>query len=372
MPSLVTVRKDSSLALTLLSAALLMGQPAAAQAAPTTPASPGNASTQMPASGITLQAAITAALQNNADVRTAQANLEKASATNTAAQADPSVLVAAKLSARNAAALAAAQLSGARLAALQSTTAAFLAVLEGQESVSVQTLQVQADQKAVQVAQAKQQVGNATALDVQNAQNTLAASEQGLADARAQLALAQARLGTLTGLAGKLQVLAPDNVSPAAASLAQLQGQLPRLSALVAAGNAVSEAQLAVDLANNDYTPARTLADARTALANAQRSQLSAQQNAAQTLASAYQTWQNATELLAVAISREDAAKKNFEQDTARLQSGTISAVDLQATGLLLKKAQYTRLQAQGNVLEALAALSVAAGQNLSGVGGTL
>ena len=125
-------------------------------------------------------------------------------------------------------------------------------------------------------------------------------------------------------------------------------------------------------LADNDFTPARTLQDAKTALANAQRSQDSAQKAAGQTLASTYQAAQNASELLQVALNREAAAQKTYTQDSARLRSGTISAVELQSTQLTLKKAQYSRLQAQNNVTEALAALSVAAGQNLTGIGGAL
>lgn len=350
--------------LAALSLCLLIGPPALAQT--TTPSA-----TQTPAQrSVSLLDVVSATLQNNAEVRTAQANLAQATAANTAAQADPSVLVAAKLNASQALGLAQAQERAARLGALQNTVNAFLDVLEGQQNVEVQALQVQADQRAVQVAQAKQQVGNATTLDVQNAGTTLAASQQNLADARAQLSLAQARLTTLAGLNATVQVTSP-TLPTLNRTLAQLQGTLPRLSTLVSTSNAVRAAELTVNLANNDYTPARVLQDARTALANAQRSQVSAQQTAEQQLASAYQAMQNAAELLAVAASREDAAQKTYTQDTARLQSGTISAVDLQASQLNLKKAQYARLQAQGNALKALAALSVASSQNLTGVGGT-
>ena len=137
--------------------------------------------------------AVTAALANNADVKTAQANLDKAQAANRAAQADPSTLVAAKLSASNAFTEAQAATRNARLNTLQNTITAYTSLLEAQENVELQTLQVQVDQKAVQIAQTKQTIGNATALDVQNAQNTLTGSQQTLADARAQVNLAAAK-----------------------------------------------------------------------------------------------------------------------------------------------------------------------------------
>lgn len=320
----------------------------------------------------TASAAVLAALTNNADVKTAQANLEKAQAANRAAQADPSTLVAAKLGASNALTLSQASLRGAKLNTLQGTVTAYTALLEAQENVELQTFQVQVDTKAVQVAGIKLNIGNATPLDVQNAQNTLSASQQALADARAQVTLASAKLATLTGLTAGVKAAGATAVPKLSVTLAALKANLTILSSVVGANNDVTAAQLSVKLATNDFTPARTLQDAQTALANAQRSLGSAQNTTAQALASAYQNAQNTYDLLAVAQSREAAAQKGYNQDAARLKSGTISAVDLQGTQLTLKKAQYARLQAQDNVLEALAALSVAAGQNLTGIGGTL
>ncbi|UBV41855.1 TolC family protein [Deinococcus taeanensis] len=107
-------------------------------------------------------------------MKTAQANLDKALSANRAAQADPSTLVAAKLNARNGETLAQAQLRGARLNTLHSTISAYTALLEAQQNVELQTLQVQVDSKSMQVARVKLSIGNATTLDVTNAQNTLA------------------------------------------------------------------------------------------------------------------------------------------------------------------------------------------------------
>ncbi|WP_240741683.1 TolC family protein [Deinococcus sp. KSM4-11] len=339
-----------------LTAALLLGGAAHAQAA----------------ASATLTAAVTAALANNTDVKTAQANLDKAQAANVAAQADPSSLVAAKLSAKNTYALAQAQLRGAKLGALQNTVTAYTTLLEAQENVTLQTLQVQVDTKGVQVAQVKLGIGNATTLDVTNAQNTLASSQQNLADGRAQVNLASAKLATLTGLASGVRAAGVPNVPKLSSTLATLQGGLGNLSAVTSAAGDLTLATLNVKLADNDFTPARTLQDAKTALANAQRSSDSASKAATQSLASAYQAAQNAYELLAVAQSREAAAQKTATQDAARLKSGTISAVELQSSQLALKKAQYARLQAQDNVLVSLAALSVASGVNLTGIGGSI
>ena len=329
-------------------------------------------SAQTSSAQTTATQAVTAALANNADVKTAQANLDKAQAANRAAQADPSTLVAAKLSASNAFTEAQAATRNARLNTLQNTITAYTSLLEAQENVELQTLQVQVDQKAVQIAQTKQTIGNATALDVQNAQNTLTGSQQTLADARAQVNLAAAKLAGITGLSSSVRAAGAPTFPKLSTSLENLKAGLSKLPGVISANNDVAAAQLNVKLADNDFTPARTLQDAKTALANAQRTQASTQQSATQTLASAYQTAQAAYDALSVAQSREAAAQKTYTQDSARLKSGTISAVELQNTQLTLKKAQYARLQAQDRVLTALAALSVASGQNLTGIGGTL
>ncbi|MFK7603821.1 TolC family protein [Deinococcus sp. SM5_A1] len=344
----------------LLTAALVLGVAAAQTSAAQTSAN------------VTATAAVTAALANNADVKTAQANLDKAQAANRAAQADPSALVAAELGASGGESLAQAALRGARMNTLQSTVTAYTALLEAQENVALQTLQVSVDSKAVQVAQVKQGIGNATALDVEGAQNTLSGSQQNLADAKAQVSLASARLSTLTGLGSGVRAAGAASAPKLSITLSKLQAGLNTLTAQVSANNDLAAAQLNVKLADNDFTPARTLQDARTALANAQRGVDSAGKSATQSLASAYQTAQNSYELLSVARAREAAALKTYNQDAARLKSGTISPVDLQTSQLALKKAQFARLQAQDNVLEALAALSVASGQNLTGIGGTL
>ncbi|BDP42855.1 transporter [Deinococcus aetherius] len=324
-------------------------------------------------SAVTVASAVQSALANGTDVRTAQANLEKATAADRAAQADPSTLAAARLSAQNAEALARVQLRAARLSTLQNTVNAYTALLEAQENVDLQTLQVQVDQKALQVAQVKLSVNNATPLDVQRAQNTLSGSTQDLADARAQVNLASGRLATLTGLDNGVRAAGLTSVPTLKTSLASLRtGLNANLTSVVSAGQEVAEAQLAVKLADNDFTPAQTISQARITLANTRRTLDAAQKNARTTLASAYQTAQNAAAQLQVALSREAAAQKSYTQDAARLRGGTISAVTLQGTQLALKQARYARLQAQDNVLEALAALSVAAGQNLTGIGGTL
>lgn len=333
---------------------LLTGTPAQAVATTTT----------------TLTNAVQVALPIDPSVKTAQANLTQAQAANQAAQNDPSTLVAAKLSASNGVTQAQANLKAAQLSSLQTTVQDYTSLLEAQENVELQTFQVQVYSKSLQVAQVKLGTGNATALDVQNAQNTLSGGQQNLTAAQASLNLASGKLATQMGISGPVRAAGAPNFPKLASSLAALQGNLGTLNSLVTAGNALTVAQLNVKLANNDFTPAQTLQQAQTALANAQRNLTSTQQSAAQALATAYQNALNTTELLGVAQNKEAAALKQYNQDTARLKSGTIAATDVLTSQLALKQAQFARLKAQDDVLVSLAALSVASGKNLTGVGG--
>ncbi len=327
--------------------------------------------TAQAATTTTLSAATQAALSNGADVRTAQANLDKAQASLKATLADPSALAADTLDAQQAAALAAVQLQSARIGGLQNALSAYTALYTAQQNVDLQTLQVQSDTKNLQVVQVKLNVKNATALDLKNAQSSLDASTQNLADAKAQVNIAAQKLAALTGLSSDVRATGLGSIPALKVTQASLaNGLTSRLPNVVQAQQAVAAAQLNVTLYSNDFTPAQTLSSAKVTLANAQRSLDSATKNAATALSSAYQSAANAQQLLGVALQKEGNAQTNFKQDQTRLKTGVISAVDLLKSQLALAQAQQNRVAAQASALNTLAALSAASGNNLTGVGG--
>ncbi len=332
-----------------------------------------SAQTSKPAapSTTTLSAAVQAALSSGADVRTAQANLNKAQASFKAIQSDPSALVADTLQAQQAAALANVQLQNAKIGTLQNTITAYTSLYAAQELVNLDTLQVQSDTKNLQVVQVKLNIKNATALDLKNAQSTLDGSTQNLGDAKAQVNIAAQKLAAITGLSSSVRASGLGTIPSLKVSQASLTAGLnSRLPSVVQAQQAADLAQLTVKLYDNDFTPAQTLSNAKVTLANAQRSLDSATKNAATALSSAYQSAANAQQLLSVAFQKEANAKTNYDQDQTRLKTGLISAVDLLKTQLALAQAQQARVQAQASVLTTLASLSASSGTNLTGVGG--
>ncbi|WP_223299649.1 TolC family protein [Meiothermus taiwanensis] len=137
---------------------------------------------------------------------------------------------------------------------------------------------------------------------------------------------------------------------------------------MLQAQQAVELAQLNVKLADNDYTPAVQLNTAKTSLENNLRTLQTAQQNAQTSLTNAYQAAQSAYKNIALAQANLANAQKVVEQSQAALRAGTISALQLQTDQVSLRSAEYALVQALGSYWRALAAFSVAAGQDFTGL----
>jgi outer membrane protein len=313
---------------------------------------------------ITLSAAVASALTAGSTVRDAQTGVASSASTLKAVLADPSTLASVLLAAQQASALAQAQLSQARLIATQNAINAFTALYQTQEQTGVQQLQIQVDSKALQVAQVKLSTRNGTALDVQNAQNTLSTSKQTLLDTQAQLLVNSQKLANVIGKPGSYAASTPPNASPVKQNTA-LSSNYPTL---LKDQQAVDTAALSVRLADNEFTARVTLDQARTTLSNAQSTLASDQKTLLTTLATAQSTAEAAQANYQAALQTEANTQASYKQDGVRLQSGTISAVALQQSQLTLKKAQYARAQALVAVWQSLAALSTASGQNVTGL----
>ncbi|MFC4454397.1 TolC family protein [Deinococcus sonorensis] len=312
---------------------------------------------------LTLQSAVQSALTVGSTVRDAQAGVTSAAATLKAVQADPSSLAGDLLSAQQADALARAQLAQARLVAVQSAINAYTTVYQNQEQLKVDALQVQVNQKALQVAQVKLSTRAGTALDVKTAQNTLASSQQTLSDDRKALGVNTTKLANAIGRTGSFVVAVPPT-PPAVKSGAALASGYPTL---LSAQQAVETAALNVKLADNEFTARVTLNDARTRLSNAQSQLSSTQKDIQTTLATALRSAQNAQAGLQTAIQAEANAQASTSQDAVRLKSGTISAVQYQQSQLALQKAHFARAQALVSLWQALATLSVNSGEDNTG-----
>ncbi|WP_425145832.1 TolC family protein [Deinococcus sp.] len=316
------------------------------------------------ATSLTLPQAVASALTVGATVSDAQAGAVSAASTLKAVQADPSTLAASLLSAQQASALANANLLQARLTATQNAVNAFTTLYQTQAQIEQQRLQVQVNEKNLQVAQVKLSTKNGTALDVQNAQNTLESSRQSLANSQAQLAVSSQKLANVIGKAGSYAAATP----PAPPNVKLNTALSSSYPTLLQDQQAVDSAALSVKLADNEFTARVTLDQAKTKLASAQSDLSTLRKTLNTTLASAQSSAEAAQAGYQTAIQAEANAQASYKQDAVRLASGTISAVQLLQSQLTLKTAQYARAQALVALWQALAALGSASGQDQTGL----
>ncbi|KQR27780.1 TolC family protein [Deinococcus sp. Leaf326] len=320
---------------------------------------------------LTLPSAVARALDSGPDVTTARANLQKAQANLRAVRADPTSIITTLTQAEQGAAAGLAALNAAKLNVAQTVITQYVAASEAAGRVSLNTAQVALDTRNLQIAQARLASRVATALDVSRVQTALNSDRQELADAQAQVPVLRAGLSRTLGLAtGTELTLAPLPMPPAASgTVATLQSGLnTRLSGLVQAAQGAELAALQVRVANNDYTPARTLQDAQVALANAQRSLDDAARAAATGVRDAARAVENARQQIGVAQAQARNAQTALTQAQARLRAGTAAAVEVQQAQVQAQQANFGVQQAQNGLWRALAGLGVASGLDQTGL----
>ncbi|EYB66564.1 hypothetical protein DEIPH_ctg103orf0104 [Deinococcus phoenicis] len=320
---------------------------------------------------LTLPDAVSRALASGPDVTTARANLQKAQATLRSAQADPSSIITTLTQAQQGAAAAEATLAGTKLNVAQTVITQYLAAYEADGRITLNQAQVNLDERSLQIARARLQARVATQLDVNRAQTSLNQNRQELSDARAQLPVLEAQLARTLGLnvGTDLRLAAPPTPPKLSVTLATLQSGLEkRLPTLVQAAQGAEFATLQVRIADNDYTPVRTLQDARTALDNARRDLDTAQRGAATGVRDAFRSVQDAQERVNLARQQVTNAQSTLMQAQARLKAGTAAAVDVQQAQVQAQQAAFGVTQAQDNLWRALAALSVASGTDVTGL----
>ncbi|MFC6591543.1 TolC family protein [Deinococcus lacus] len=319
---------------------------------------------------LTLPGAVNRALQAGPDVTTARANLRQAEAELRAARADPSPLITSLTQAEQGLQMAQVNLSATKLNVAQEVITQYLGAYEASEGLRVSEARMGLDERQLQIARARLQAKTGTQLDVNRAETALNDSRQTVRDARAQEPiLKSALLKTLGQGAGSVSLSVPSSPPRLSVPLTTLQSGLSQRSPLVVqAAQAVEMAQLQVKISDNDYTPARTLQDARTNLANAQRQLESAQRGAANQVRDAYRAAEDALSRVGIARQSLQNAQTALSQAETRLKAGTVAQVDVESARVQVQQARLGVSQAEGGVWRALAGLSVAAGRDVTGL----
>lgn len=320
---------------------------------------------------VSLASSVRRALTNGADTSNARATLQKARANLVAVRSDPTSIITTLTQAQHEAKLQLVNLQNTKLNVAREVVGQYANTYEASAAIALKKSQVELDERTLQIAKARLKARVATQLDVSRAETALDNSRQELADAKAKLPVAQAQLLRMLGLSTgqKLLLKAPAQPPQLNASLNSLQtGLESRQPALVQASQAVAFAKLQVKISDNDYTPARTLQDAKVALANAERSYEDAKKSALTAVRDAYRAVQDTQKRVNIAQQQQKNAQTSLNQAKVRLKAGTAAAIDVQQAEVQSQQASFGVEQAQNGLWKALAALGSAAAKDLTGL----
>jgi outer membrane protein len=320
---------------------------------------------------LTLETAITNALEKNAEVSSAQSALRQALETAKARNADPLAIITDILQADQAAESAGVNLRMARLEVANDTSAEFLNLSESNDTIEVLSNQTKLLEKNLEVAKARLANRTGTGLDVQRAETELAGSRQQLSDAKAQRPIVAARLSRLLGLERGVEPQIGD--APAlrvrSIDLNALEQKLDERSPLVVrAAQNVEFAELIVKISDNDYTPDQNKREAQTNLENAKRALGSERRKALTQLRDVHRSLQATLEGASVAQKSAETAQKTLENDRVRLRNGLIARIQLDSSELAAARANADAARAANGYLRALTGLSLAAGIDVTGL----
>jgi outer membrane protein len=322
---------------------------------------------------LSLVQALAQSLANSPEMRIARANLAQAQALRKAQEADPSSPEDLLVRVRNADHLAGVRLEQTKLENLQNVLGVYLGIAEVQQSLELLGAQIILNTQSLEVAKSRLANKVGTPLEVSRAENAILVSQQQVKNTQSQLLVLSSRLRALLGLETAVEV--SPSLKPLQQTAQQLltvdlkaPNNLLSLPTIVEAQNGLTEAQLAVKLTDNDYTPELTKRETLTALSNAQLGLRATQQAAATSLADTLRAALDAKEQ--VQFKDRDLANttESHRQSQIRLKAGIISGLQLQSSELELRSARFQLLQAQLSYLRALAALSVAAGIDVTGL----
>lgn len=313
---------------------------------------------------LTMESAIELGLKQNQSVIDAQRNLEDAKQSLLEKEGDPTTLIVSLTQARNNLAYAQAQYNYVKLQVTQTVRSNYLAVLEAQNQLNLAKKQLEVANENLKAVKTRRSLGNATDVDVLQAENNVVSAQNAVASAENNLKSAIDKLLLSIGLDTSTSVVLTEpsfkeiNIDIEALKK-QAQDNLPTV---VQAKNSYELAKLQYELANNEYTPQSQIRSAKLALESAQDSLKQVLDNLNLSINTAYQNVLNALNQVKLQEKNLALAKKNLEVDNARLKVGSITKLQLMSTESSLISAENNYKSAVYNYMKALDALSVALG----------
>lgn len=288
--------------------------------------------------------ALNIALQNNKDLLSAKISLENAKLDYENKKKDPTTLILALKQAELNYRLENVRYENTKLQVMQSVRSAYFNVLEAQSQVKLYKKQLEYYSEVLNATKTKFQVGNATSIDVQQAEVNYYSAQNLLRSAENNLDIMWNQFWLVLGVSPiKDVVLKEPELKVFNFDLEKLYNiARENLLSIIQAKNNVELYELQVKLYDNDYTPKATLISAKNSLD-------SAKMTLEQTLASSKLTIAQRIEQINISLKDIDLQKKNLDlaQENYRIakiryDAGLITKIDLLNSEINIIKAENT------------------------------
>jgi outer membrane protein, heavy metal efflux system len=307
---------------------------------------------------------------NRSSVVTAQLALSDATVALSRTQADPLALRLEQTQASQKVTLSQAQLDEAKYKAVQDITIGYTQLLEAQAALNLSTFARDLSNQNLQITTIRRDKGSATDLEVQEAQNALEDAENNLASSEQGVALAKTNLEGLVAMPVLTLAPIPDEALVPLPALETVLANLDKLPSLLQVNQGIELAQLGVDLLDPSYASKSQIDTAQLQLETAQTSSSEVRRGLELQARTFYNQASTASETLNIRQAALQNALEREAVEKQRLDAGLIADIGYKQTQLAMKQAELAALQAKHAYLNALMALQAGTMTPLEGLYG--
>lgn len=305
------------------------------------------------ASALNLQEALGAATTRT-DVINAQLALNDANTALVRTQSDPLALKLDQVQAAQRARLSSAQLTQAQYEAIADIAASYTQVLElgAQRDLAAMARDLAA--QSLEIAKIRFSKGSATALDVQEAENSLEDASSNLTSAEQGLTLARTDLAGKIGQSAETLEEIPDSLLGSLPALETVMASIDNSPTLIQVGNGAELAALAVDLLDPSYASQSQIDNAVLQRDQAAESAKEAKRGVELQARSLYNQASTAAQSYQIQLDALNNALERESLEKQRLDAGLIAEIQFKQTQLATMQARIGAMQAKHSYLKAL------------------
>ncbi|MFN3698590.1 MAG: TolC family protein [Dictyoglomus sp.] len=317
----------------------------------------------------TFDEAFNIALQNNKDLLSAKISLDNAGLEYENKKKDPTTLTLALKQAELNYKLEAVRYENTKLQVMQNVRTAYFNVLEAQSQVKLYKKQLEYYSEYLNATKIKFELGNATSVDVQQAEINYYSAQNSLTSAENNLEIAWSQFWQVLGVFPMKDVVLQElELKVFNLDLEKLFDiAQENLSSIVQAKNNVELYEMQVKLYDNDYTPKATLISAKNSLETAK---MTLEQTLTSTrLSLAQKIEQVRAALKEVNLQRKnlDLAQENYRIAKIRYDAGLITKLDLINSEVNIIKAENSYYSSLHNYWKSLDSLLLSIGKVVVG-----